>query len=165
MLIDRIEIKFRAGKGGAGKVAYFRGRRGKSSGGNGGEIVLWKKAERVKEAVIEQVIEGYQLAVRDLVATSNGFAWCDDQRNNFLWEEGGNGPVKLDFDSQRLCVVGEGLIMVGLYRDRVHIFDVEAKKLLKTVELGAEVSCLASLDLKRVALGGRAGRLFVVNVA
>lgn len=37
MLIDKIEIKLRAGKGGAGKASFFPGRRGKPSGGNGGD--------------------------------------------------------------------------------------------------------------------------------
>ena len=77
------------------------------SGGEGGEIVVWKKAERGKEAVVEQVIDGHGSAVRDLIATSNGFAWCDDNGRAFLWEEGGSEPLKLELTCNRLCIVAE----------------------------------------------------------
>ena len=55
-------------------------------------------------------------------------------------------------------------LLVGLNGDKVHCYDLEEKKLLRSVELGGRARCIAPLDSKRVALGGGDGRLYVMNV-
>ena len=89
------------------------------SGGEDGDVVIWKKAERGKETVVERVIDGHRSLVRDLVATSNGFAWCDWDRSTFLWEEGGSEPLRLEFTCHRLCIVGEESILVDFDDDAI----------------------------------------------
>ncbi len=58
----------------------------------------------------------------------------------------------------------ESILIVLDYWGKVNCYDIEEKKLLNSVELGDRAICVVSLDSKRVAVGGLAGRVFVVNV-